>query len=227
MMKRLVLAVFGALAAMTMIGSANAADLPQRPAMPTKAAAYEAPYNWTGFYVGINGGAGFGRADWSTAAGTSGFNTSGGLVGSTVGYNYQMGQAVFGLEGDLDWSDLRGSTTGGVCLGTSCETHNSWVATTRGSVGYAFGRVMPFLTGGAAFGDIKATAAGIGSQTTTKAGWTLGGGAEFAVAGPWTAKVEYLYVDLGKASCGIASCGAATDVSFTSNLVRAGINYRF
>jgi len=221
-MKRLVLASLGALAVVTMMGAANAADLPRRHAMPTKAPMYEAPYNWTGFYVGINGGAGWGHSNWD-AYGT-GFNTSGGLVGGTVGYNYQMGQVVLGLEGDGDWSGLRGS---GTCAGLSCETHNNWLATARGRVGYAFGRVMPYVTGGGAFGDIKSSLAGFSSQTTTQAGWTLGGGAEVAIAGPWTAKIEYLYVDLGKAGCGAAACGVPTNVNFTSNIVRAGINYRF
>jgi len=225
-MKRLVLAGVGALGAMTMIAAANAADLEHRHAMPTKAPIYEAPYNWTGFYVGINGGAGWGRSTWDTPAGSSGLDTSGGLVGGTIGYNYQVGQAVFGLEGDIDWSNLRGSTSG-ACLGTSCETRNDWLATTRGRIGYAFNRVMPYVTGGAAFGDVKATADGIGSQTTTRAGWTLGGGVEANIAGPWTAKIEYLYVDLGKAGCDASSCGAGADVSFTSNIVRAGVNYRF
>ena len=222
MMKRLVLASLGALAVVTMMGAANAADLPRRHAMPTKAPMYEAPYNWSGFYVGINGGAGWGHSNWD-AYGT-GVNTSGGLVGGTVGYNYQMGQTVFGLEGDIDWADLRGS---GTCGGFSCETRNDWLATARGRLGYSFGRVLPYVTGGGAFGDIKSSFAGLASQTTTRAGWTLGGGAEVAIAGPWSAKIEYLYVDLGKASCGIAACGATTDVSFTSNVVRAGINYRF
>jgi outer membrane immunogenic protein len=86
---------------------------------------------------------------------------------------------------------------------------------------------MPFVTGGAAFGNIKATPVGFGSQTPTKAGWTLGGGVEAALTGPWTAKLEYLYVDLGKGSCGLAVCGVATDVTFHTNLVRAGLNYRF
>jgi outer membrane immunogenic protein len=222
MMKRLVLAGVGALAVMTMIGAANAADMPRRHAMPTKAPMYEAAYNWTGFYVGINGGAGWGRSNWD-AFGTE-FNTSGGLVGGTIGYNYQMGQVVLGLEGDGDWSGLRGS---GSCAGLSCETRNNWLATARGRIGYSFGRVMPYVTGGGAFGDVKSSLAGFGSQTTTKAGWTLGGGAEVAIAGPWTAKIEYLYVDLGKAGCDAVACGAPTDVSFTSNIVRAGINYRF
>lgn len=221
-MKRLVFAGIGALAVMTVMGSANAADMSRRHAMPAKAPMYEAPYNWTGFYVGINGGGGFGHSNWDAFA--TGFDTSGGLVGGTVGYNYQMGQVVFGLEGDGDWSNLRGS---GVCAGLSCETRNNWLATARGRLGYSFGRVMPFVTGGGAFGDIKSSLTGFGSQTTTRAGWTLGGGGEVAIAGPWTAKVEYLYVDLGKTNCGAAACGVPTDVSFTSNIVRGGINYRF
>jgi outer membrane immunogenic protein len=226
-MKRLVLAGLGALAVVTMMGAANAADLPRRQAMPAKAPAYAVPYNWTGFYVGINGGGGWGHSSWSNSVGTADATLSGGLVGGTIGYNWQMGQAVFGLEGDLDWSNIRGSTSTGICTGISCETRNSWLATARGRIGYAFDRVMPFITGGAAFGDIKATPVGLGSTTTTKTGWTLGGGAEFAIAGPWTAKVEYLYVDLGKGSCGTAVCGIATDVSFKTNVVRAGLNYRF
>jgi outer membrane immunogenic protein len=226
-MKRLSLAALGALAVMTMMSSANAADLPRRHAMPVKAPVYEAPYSWTGFYIGINGGGGFGHSNWSNALGANGFSPNGAVVGGTVGYNYQMGQSVFGLEGDVDWSDIRGTTTGGVCTGTSCETRNQWLATTRGRLGYAFGRFMPYVTGGAAFGDIKASAAGLGSQTTTRAGWTVGGGLEASIAGPWSAKVEYLYVDLGKGDCDAAACGLATSASLTSNMVRGGINYRF
>jgi outer membrane immunogenic protein len=224
-MKRVILA---ALAVVTMMGAANAADLPRRHAMPTKAPAYVEPgYNWTGFYAGINGGYGFGHSDWGAPAGSSGFNVNGGLVGGTLGYNYQMGRVVFGLEGDVDWSDIRGSTVNLPCLGSSCETHNSWLATARGRIGYTFNRVMPYVTAGAAFGDVKMNAVGLASETDTRAGWTAGGGAEFALTGPWTAKVEYLYVDLGKANCTAASCGVSTDVDFNTSLVRAGFNYRF
>jgi len=83
-MKRLVFAGIGALAVMTVMGSANAADMPRRQAMPAKAPIYEAPYNWTGFYVGLNGGGGFGHSNWDAFA--TGFDTSGGLVGGTGGY---------------------------------------------------------------------------------------------------------------------------------------------
>jgi len=219
-MKRLVLAGVSALALVTMMGSANAADVARRQAMPTKAPLYAPIYNWTGFYVGINGGGGWGRSDVSDPFASGGFNTSGGLVGGTLGYNYQMGQTVLGIEGDVDWSNIRGSATCGV--GFSCETRNDWLGTARGRIGYAFDRFMPFVTGGAAFGDIKSTVVGVGSSTTTKAGWTVGAGLEAALAGPWTAKVEYLYVDLGRGSSILGS-----DTRFDTNLVRAGLNYRF
>jgi outer membrane immunogenic protein len=86
---------------------------------------------------------------------------------------------------------------------------------------------MPFITGGAAFGDIKTSTPGFAGATQTNVGWTVGAGLEFAIAQNWTAKAEYLYVDLGRFNCA-AGCGAASDnVSFNTSLVRGGINYRF
>ena len=127
--------------------------LPRRHAeMPVKAPAYMPAFNWTGFYAGINGGGAWGRSNWS-ASGNS-FDTSGGVVGGTIGYNWQAGPTVFGVEGDIDWSGIKGSTT---CGGFSCETKNDWLGTFRGRVGYAFNRVMPYVTGGLAVGNIKAT----------------------------------------------------------------------
>ncbi len=219
-MKRLVLAGVGALALVSTFSAANAADIARRQAMPTKAPVYAPIYNWTGAYVGINGGGGWGRSDTAAPFASGGFNTSGGLVGGTVGYNWQASQAVFGVEGDIDWSNIRGSTTCGV--GLSCETKNSWLATARGRVGYAFDRFLPYVTGGLAVGDIKNSVSGLGSSTTTKAGYAIGGGLEAALAGPWTAKVEYLYADLGR---GTSVLGA--DTKFNASIVRAGLNYRF
>jgi outer membrane immunogenic protein len=221
-MKRVFLALVG-LAALT--GTAAAADLPR----PAPAPYYKAPvevqvYNWTGFYIGINGGGGFGRSQWDSTG--SSFDISGGLVGGTVGYNYQFGQAVVGVEGDIDWADINGTTNTACPFG--CKTTDNWLSTVRGRLGYAADRFMPFITGGAAFGDIRASTPGFAGASNTEAGWTVGAGLEFAIAGNWTAKAEYLYVDLGKFNCGI-SCGAlVTDnVSFTTNIVRAGVNYRF
>jgi outer membrane immunogenic protein len=219
-MKRVLLA---GLALLAFSGMAAAADLPPGPAPYYKAPAYAAPYyNWTGFYIGVNGGGGLGRSNWDT---TGGFNTSGGLVGGTVGYNYQYSHAVFGIEGDIDWSGIQGTTTTATCP-TGCKTSDSWLSTVRGRVGYAADRFMPYITGGAAFGNINANTAGL-TTGTTNAGWTIGAGIEFAIAGNWTAKAEYLYVDLGKFNCGL-NCGAASDnVSFTTSLIRGGVNYRF
>lgn len=226
-MKRALLAGLGVLAVVSMIGSAKAADISRRVVqpMPAKAPAFEV-YNWTGFYVGINGGGAWGRSTWSGATGSSTANTSGGLIGGTLGYNVQLNQLVLGLEGDLDWTNTSGSINTLPCT-TSCETQNSWLGTVRGRIGYAFDRFMPYITGGLAVGDIRAEQAGFGGAHKTKAGWTIGGGLEAAIAGPWTAKIEYLYVDLGSMNCPAGSCAVSTDVDSRANVVRAGLNYRF
>ena len=201
--------------------SASAADLPAR--MPAKAPAYVAPmaYSWTGFYLGLNGGYGFGRGEFTGGLPSGGFDAGGGLFGATVGYNWQTGPLVFGLEGDIDWSGMRGSATcGGI---TSCDVRNDYLATIRGRLGYAMDRWMPYITGGAAIGNVKTSIAGLGDTNNTKAGWTVGGGIEASIAGPWTAKVEYLHVDLGSADTAVAG----TSAKFTSDIIRGGINYKF
>jgi outer membrane immunogenic protein len=221
-MKRLVVALAG-VAALT--GSAAAADLGPAPAAPYyKAPVYAPVYNWSGFYLGVNGGGAWGTSTWTSAGG---FNTSGGLVGGTIGYNYQINQVVLGAEGDIDWADISGSTSTGAICAFGCTTKDSWLSTVRGRLGYAADRFLPYVTGGLALGDIRATLPGLGNSTATNTGWTVGGGIEFAIAGHWTAKAEYLYVDLGNFNCSVA-CGAATqNVSFNANLFRGGINYRF
>ena len=203
------------------VAQASAADLPAR--MPAKAPAYVAPmtYNWTGFYLGLNGGYGFGRSEFNGTLPSGSFDTSGGLFGATVGYNWQTGPVVFGLEGDIDWSGIKGSGTCGAA--TPCDVRNDYLATIRGRLGYAMDRWMPYITGGAAIGNVKTSIAGFGDTNNTKGGWTVGGGIEASIAGPWTAKVEYLYVDLGDADTAVAG----TSASYKTNIVRAGLNYKF
>jgi outer membrane immunogenic protein len=204
--------------------AANAADLPN--------ASYKAPiytpsyFSWTGFYAGINGGYGFGKASISNAfVSTGDFNTKGAVVGGTLGYNLQTGTWVWGLEGDLDYSANKGSTST-ACV-PDCTVSNTWMATARGRLGYAgWDRWLPYITGGAAFGNVKLEQAGI-SNTKTKIGWTAGLGVEYAFLANWSAKAEYLYADLGKANCGVGTCVVDTDTKFKTNLVRLGINYRF
>jgi outer membrane immunogenic protein len=198
---------------------ARAADLPY------KAPAYMGPVyaNWSGFYVGINGGYGFGSSGWDVPA--LSFAPAGALVGATVGYNMQSGMWVFGLEGDIDWSDMRGSVD---CAGGSCATENDWFGTARLRLGLAGGsNWLPYLTGGAAFGNVKASNAALGAVSKTEIGWVAGFGIEYAFLANWSAKLEYLYADLGSLDGGATWGLGSDDVSFKTSIVRAGINYRF
>lgn len=202
--------------------AAQAADLPRG---PYKAPAYVAPAyaNWTGFYVGLNAGYGFGKSDWDIPAVSP--SPKGFVGGGTIGYNLQTGLWLWGLEGDIDYSGMKGSADG---PGGSYETKNSWLGTARGRIGYAgWNNLLPFITGGAAFGDVKATAPNGASASKTQIGWTAGGGLEYAMWANWSVKAEYLYLDLGKFDAG-SSFGIGSDnVNFKANLVRAGVNYRF
>jgi outer membrane immunogenic protein len=217
-MKKFLLAGIGILA--LGVASASAADI-QRRQMPAKAPAYVTPpFSWTGPYIGIYGGGGWGHSEFSSPFATGSFNVDGWLAGGTLGYNYQIGQVVLGIEGDGGWSNIRGSATCAITL--SCETRNNWLATVRGRVGYAFDRFLPYVTGGVAFGDVKTSITGFGDTHDTRTGWTVGGGIEASIAGPWSAKIEYLYVDLGNTNSFLGS-----NADFTTNIVRAGINYRF
>ncbi len=224
-MKRLLFACVGALALAGVVGTAGAADL-SRP-MPMKAAPYAAPfYNWTGFYLGVNGGGGWGSSTWDS---TGSFDVSGGLVGGTIGYNWQFGTWVLGLEGDIDWANIKGSTNAGCLLGGGCSSENTWLGTTRGRIGYAFDRWLPYVTAGAAFGNVDATHPGATGLSSTQVGWTAGGGVELAVVNNVTAKVEYLHYDLGSFTCGL-NCGNGLvndQVSFSADVVRGGVNLRF
>src|SRR5471030_843937 len=137
-MKRFMLAVCAGLLAVAVATPSFAADLP-RPAYkaPFKNPIYVAPFSWTGFYIGINGGYGFGKSSWpnaGTGLTTGDFDVEGGLVGGTVGYNLQTGAWVWGVEGDIDASWIKGSTPAVFCVG--CETRNDWLATGRGRIGY-------------------------------------------------------------------------------------------
>jgi outer membrane immunogenic protein len=205
-------------------GSAFAADLSVTPLYKAPPVVAPTAYNWSGFYVGANGGGAWGTSNWDS---TGAFNLSGGVIGGTAGVNWQLGHAVLGLEGDVDWSNLKGSTTSALCP-AGCTTSNDWLATVRGRAGYAFDRFLPYVTGGLAVGDVKASTPAFAGATQTNAGWTAGGGVELALTNNWTAKAEYLHVDLGNMNCGF-SCGvvANNNVSLKSDLVRGGVNFRF
>jgi outer membrane immunogenic protein len=228
-MKRLWIAGALALAAG---GQALAADLPP-PVMPVAPANYipvAAPFSWTGIYVGVNGGYAFGTSSWTSAsfAPTGNFNATGGLLGGTLGGNYQIGSFVIGIEGDGDWTNLNGTTF--TACGPGCETKSDWLATVRGRAGWAWDRVLFYGTGGAAFANVQAAAGVLPFSSSTQVGWTAGAGIEYAFTPNWTAKVEYLFVDLQNASCGAGNCsfaGSANSISLSENIIRAGVNFKF
>jgi outer membrane immunogenic protein len=192
--------------------AAQAADLGPTPSY--KAPAYVAPSyaTWTGFYVGINGGYGFGSAD----TGGVSFDPSGFLIGGTVGYNLQTGSWVWGLEGDFAYSAMKDDSTV-----AGAEIEIPWFGTARGRIGYAgWGNLLPYITGGAAFAKMDISGPG-GSESDTRIGWTVGAGLEYALFSNWSVKVEYLYADLGEFEF------AGGNIDFNTHIVRGGINYRF
>jgi outer membrane immunogenic protein len=214
-MKRVLLTSVCLAACAGLAGTAAGADLRPAPYAPAPYAAVPY-YNWSGFYVGLNGGGGWGSSTWN---GFPSFNTSGGLIGGTVGYNRQFGPLVAGVEGDLDWAHIQG---GGICT-FGCQTTDRWLGTVRGRLGYAADRWMPYITGGLAFGNFQA-ASTLGTSDTTNAGWTIGAGVEYGIVSNVSLKAEYLYVDLGNFNC--TAC-AVSSVNSTANIVRAGVNVHF
>ena len=187
-------------------------------------------YNWTGFYVGVNGGGGWGhsRHDFEAAGTTTGdYRISGATAGGTLGANLQAGGLLLGVEGDMNWSDIGGSDS---CPNPNftCRTRNKWLATARGRVGYALDRFLPYITAGAAFGQIRPSIPDFGSTRENETGFALGSGVEAGIVGGLSAKLEYLYVDFGTFNCGFACTDTLVDeVKFNAHMVRVGLNYRF
>ncbi len=197
-MRRIISALCATIGLVCLAGSAFAADLPPSP--PPRAPAAYVPavlpvYNWAGIYVGINGGWGWGNGTFTIApntafpAGLSGTpHDNGGIVGGTLGVNWQASAFVFGVEGDWDYSGINTGTTSTICnFSGNCQTGNNWLATVRGRVGYAADRVLFYLTAGGAFANVQTTFNGV-TTSHTQAGWTGGAGIEWAFADNWTAK---------------------------------------
>jgi outer membrane immunogenic protein len=238
-MKKLIIgAAFAAMSS----ASAFAADLPMQ--TYKSAPAMVAVYNWTGFYVGVNGGYGWGTQDpltlFSNRFDRTNLNISGGMVGGTIGAQIQQGYVVLGIEGDLDWANIKGSGTSTPTIGggllfpagiaLNIATNTSAVGTARIRAGVAVNNWLFYATGGAAFVKNSATGTSIGgvacgtlglfpncAASSWRPGLAAGLGAEWGFAQNWSAKFEYLY---------IASMGSGISVDYI-NTIRAGINYRF
>ena len=204
-----------AAASVLLVGtSAYAADLPSKKAPPrTVPVPVQKSSNWTGVYGGLNGGLGFGNftKDGKDVYG----NPTGGTLGVTGGYNYQMpNNWVAGVEADLSLGNIKGSSTG--------SSEARYLNTFRGRLGYAMNETMPFVTAGYA----GATTHDINGGSTVDNyhnGFTLGGGVETVITGPWTAKAEALYIHLEEKD--IPSGGGSSGADW--GLVRLGLNYKF
>jgi len=182
----------------------------------------------SGFYVGVNGGYNWGRA---TLSGfpflENSFDARNGMAGITFGYNAQAGAVVYGFETDLDAAWMK-ATNWGLPPCFACEVQLRYFGTLRGRVGYAVGKALPYFTAGLAYGGVKTSNLLLGtSEKDGKFGWTVGGGVEYAIAGAWSMKFEYLYFELEKMDCGLFNCGINTEVALKGNLLRTGFNVRF
>jgi outer membrane immunogenic protein len=238
-MRRIIMTVLSLLA---LGGAARAADLPPAPQLPP----LEAQPLWTGFYAGLNVGGAFGSSrNAFSIAGVElpTFDTplAGVVGGGEAGYNWQTGPWVLGLEANFEGSGLSGSRTA-PCLPPLCGAAAAsytqkmpWFGTLRPRVGYALGNWLFYATGGGALGqvDTNATAAtgsfvATNNRSQTLGGWTLGGGVEVELMAGWSAKIEYLHVDLGDRTTTFLLTPPISNASrFTANVITAGVNYHF
>jgi len=263
--------LFGLLAATALtiagVSAASAADLPSRVA-PAPVFAPVPVFTWTGFYVGVNAGYGWNNGDDATSvfvpAGAVGVGSVPGTItfdddngdgfvgGGQIGYNYQIGSFVVGLEADLQWADLGGSNgtaafpaqwglyafePAGVAGGLD------WFGTVRARVGVAFDRALIYATGGFAYGGSDDDNDFFSNNDDVRTGWALGAGVEYAFTNNLTAGIEGLWVNLdednnsafigssvpfaGASRQAVEVAGADRDNDADFFVARAKLNYKF
>jgi outer membrane immunogenic protein len=246
-MKAILLASVGLIA---LAVPASAADLrPRRAPPPPPPPVVAAPfYNWTGFYIG--GHLGWGSAEFESTlvdpffpfvAGTTvrGNDTNGFLGGAQVGFNWQIGQWVVGVEGQISWTDI--NRDGIVAVGANTLVHSTgidFVATLAARFGIAFGNALLYAKGGAAFLDWNSSIAfagpgapvvGSNSFGETSYGWMVGAGLEYGFTPNWSAKVEYNFMnfELDEHRFTVAGASSRFDNDLDLHIIKLGINYRF
>jgi outer membrane immunogenic protein len=201
---------------------AGAADMPSRAPVLKAPAAAAAPFNWTGYYAGVQAGYGWGKADNSSFPEHT--NTNGWLAGGQIGFNVQSGRWVWGGELDGAWADIEnnGSSSCGPCTYVKIND----LVTARLRAGSAVGNTLYYVTGGWASGKVTVNDydAGDGFLSKRHNGYVVGLGAEQSLAPNSSFKLEYLYVDLGRKTYDL---GSPDPVDVRTHLVRLGWNYRF
>ena len=251
------------LAAVSLAAPALGADLPR---VQHRAPAMVAPmFSWTGFYIGVHAGYGFGSDGNAHTTGLAPINIAnvaagarpgfveldrdGFVVGGQIGYNWQTGPWVLGVEADISYTDFSDSvrvigTTG---LVNTFNQELEYLGTVRGRVGYSWGWTMAYFTGGLAYGGVRHDVhffngvgalafSGTGSNgRDIETGYTVGGGIEHAFSQAWSLKLEYLYYDLGETNVTVAAVpgnppaagpGYNTRFENDGHIVRAGLNYK-
>jgi outer membrane immunogenic protein len=233
---------------------AMAADLSARPVYKAPAPVGEAVFSWTGFYIGGNIGAKWGRFDETLSGPNNSVTFSRGdsntefVGGGQIGYLWQTGQFVFGIEGDIDATRLRDSVTVGTAFGPfvpgdTLSVRNDWQSSVRGRVGWAFDRMMLYVTGGGAWANLKATGTFVPSGTVpgltvtrdkTAFGWTLGGGVDYMLTGGWSLGAEYRFTRFDReneGTLGTLLTVPPTPITATTSLdtheVTARVSYHF
>jgi outer membrane immunogenic protein len=241
--------LLGSVAIIAMMHAASAADLGARPV--TKAPPPMAPpFSWTGFYLGGHVGAGFVNNDFSRDGfhdfpdGQGGFirrdfhhnhsNDDVGFIGGgQVGWNYQFGNIVIGIEGDISATTIDKDVTD--CFGVAgavCNARLDWTALATGRLGYAFDRHLLYVKGGGAWAKFRFDDNGPISNFhdgDTRSGWTIGGGWEYAFLPNWSTKIEYNFLDFGNHDRNHNGTGFAFNDRFRNEIhqVKVGLNWRF
>lgn len=229
-MGRILIAAFAMAAALASLPS-HAADVPRPPPVAVTVVKPVAAPNWSGHYVGVTGG-------WTWLAShifsdSGNYTGNGGILGATVGANWQAPGSpwVWGLEGDWSWSNAK-ATKGVPNCGPDCVTRLHWLATVRGRFGYAGNRILLYVTGGVAFDQVAWGQPGLYFPTIKQAGWTAGGGVEGMLAGRWSWKAEVLYAAFEK-DVGLSATGCPSPPNFACGdynrftIARVGLNYKF
>jgi outer membrane immunogenic protein len=240
-MKKFLLGTIG-LVAVGMAAPAVAADLPQRAYTPAPVM-MASVYDWTGFYIGANGGYGSSRNCWGAVTGANvvvndGCNSmSGGVLGGQAGYRWQAGQFVFGLEGQGDWANMRGSLVSLVNPALTNSAKVTGLGLITGQVGYAWNAALLYVKGGAAMTSnnlLQATTIGgigLNYATSTRWGGSIGAGFEYGFTPNWSAGIEYDRLIMGNANNSFSvPAGAAAVVNRISqdvDMVTVRVNYKF
>jgi outer membrane immunogenic protein len=242
------------------IQNALAADLPVPPPV-YHAPAVVAP-TWTGLYLGVNGGWGW-TSNFNASStffdptgatvispGASNLSATGAVFGGQVGYNWQTGNWVWGVEGDFDGTNINKFSNAGVLVATAVpplglnepfHVNIDWLASIRARLGYGWGPGMVYVTGGGAWASAEFNAGGpadtfLFSSTSTRSGWTIGAGYEWLMNPNWSVRGEYLYYRFAGATAntvtgtGLAPAGTFVTHAlgnFDVNVVRVALNYKF